>query len=1607
MKKKYFSKKIKSELVVFYILLITFINLSKVSAQVSITKPNLSISTCSNFPSSYFSLGNIILSENNKSDFSSSGTLILSAPTNFEFRPGFGTTGATGGNVNITSTTVTTTQITIVYGVSGTNRFDVVTLSGLQIRAINIASTQNITRTAGTGTINGLTNGTTLTNTLNSSITSPPTVANAGSNQNLLMCVSSTTLSANTPTIGTGSWSIVSGGGTITNINSPTSTITSLPLGVTTTLRWTISNGSCTPSTSDMTITTVSDYSCLSYCTPTGNLDCATRGDYISNVTLNTLVNNSTCSAGGYIIYAPTGTQTTAVTKGNTYNLSIRTGPGNKKHGLGVWIDFNQNSSFADAGEYFSFGNNIIANSINTITITIPAGATIGTTRMRVRYGRQTNVSSNSSCSMNGTYGETEDYGITIINSIPCVSPTVKPTALILNANGTSITGSFTAPSPAPDNYLVVRNTTGITPSPVNGTSYAIGGTVGAGNIVVDNDSNTVFVANGLTSNTTYYFFIFPFNSACSGGPTYNSSTPLNGSTTTLIGNYCTPSVGNGYESLTYLSEVSFVGTLNDVSNYSTYSSSPRGYQDFTNLTNLPQQAQGEGVNIFLQASNSAYIKAWIDWNKDGVFSDPGERVYNTEGISTYSTTFGFIIPSGTPVGNYRIRIRINNYTGSYTYNSCGNINYYGETEDYLFTVVPSCNATIATVTDGRICGNGAVTLNATSTSPGVSEYRWYSTPTGNTLVGTTTTGTWVTPSISTTTTYYVTAYNGCESLKRTEITAIISPIPTLSYSPTNPTVCGEDVVLNLTATGDQEEVHLINESFNSGLGTFTNTNIISTSQNGNSQWQNKTSTFVPTQILNYNVWFPAISTGINGNSFAYSTSDVGGPTIHNQIASASVNSSNFTNLTLSLKMFYSRYYEDDTYLTLDYVTIDVSTNGGANWTEIKRFTEDVGIGTRFETLTYDLSSYINQTNLKVRVRYYGEWCDGLAIDDVKLFGFRPIGTALNWTSATPVNAFTDAICTIPYVSGTPALNVYVKPSLTQLESGNYSFTANAVLANGCTTSQVISVTNKSKIWQGTSSDWNDDNNWKPNGVPSITDCIVVPTSSFNPIISGSNYEAYGKNITVKPNANVLVNSSNNLTINEEVTVGANALIELKNTSSLVQNVDAAINTGSIKMTRTTRPMTRWAYVYWGSPVDGNIMSQLPSQFDLKYRWQSGTHDGTWLATSTTINGEGFIARVKNIAPFSTGTGTIDFNFTGKPNNGIINVNVDSYDNSSMVSGNTALLANPYPSAIDAAKFLQHPNNTELGGTLFFWTSLTLYSGSGAYSVTDYGSWNLSGGTGTAPATDPTNASLKPNGKIATGQGFFTQVFADGQITFNNSMRETNNNAQFFRTSNETSNAKNRIWLNLYSDTTFRQMLIGYSDGATDGFDKYYDGISFTNNVIDMYSLLDDKKLVIQSKALPFDDNDSFPLGYRVTTAGNYTIAIDELDGIFSGNQNVYLRDNFLGIEHDIKSSAYNFITNVGTFDNRFEIVYRITTLGFSEVKDNTTFGMINDQLLTINSSEIIKSITVFDIAGKMILNSDTVSAKQFTQSFNHPNGVYIAKVKLNNGFVANVKLIK
>ena len=80
----------------------------------------------------------------------------------------------------------------------------------------------------------------------------PPTTSNAGPDQSV--CGSSATLAANTPSVGTGMWSVVSGSGLFANANSPTTTVSGLSPGANV-LRWTITNGECTASSDDVTIT--------------------------------------------------------------------------------------------------------------------------------------------------------------------------------------------------------------------------------------------------------------------------------------------------------------------------------------------------------------------------------------------------------------------------------------------------------------------------------------------------------------------------------------------------------------------------------------------------------------------------------------------------------------------------------------------------------------------------------------------------------------------------------------------------------------------------------------------------------------------------------------------------------------------------------------------------------------------------------------------------------------------------------------------------------------------------------------------------------------------------------------------------------------------------------------------------------------------------------------------------------------------------------------------------------------------------------------------------------------------------------------------------------
>ncbi|MFM9005246.1 MAG: hypothetical protein ACKOSR_07050, partial [Flavobacteriales bacterium] len=128
-----------------------------------------------------------------------------------------------------------------------------------------------------------------------------PTTANAGAD--IAQCNNgSFTMAANTPTVGTGAWSLISGTATITTASSATTTVTGLAAGSTATLRWTISNGSCTASFDNVIITNNGNNSItLTSAAGTANQQ------VLQNSPINTITYSTVSATGATFSGLPTG----------------------------------------------------------------------------------------------------------------------------------------------------------------------------------------------------------------------------------------------------------------------------------------------------------------------------------------------------------------------------------------------------------------------------------------------------------------------------------------------------------------------------------------------------------------------------------------------------------------------------------------------------------------------------------------------------------------------------------------------------------------------------------------------------------------------------------------------------------------------------------------------------------------------------------------------------------------------------------------------------------------------------------------------------------------------------------------------------------------------------------------------------------------------------------------------------------------------------------------------------------------------------------------------------------------------------------------------------
>lgn len=495
--------------------------------------------------------------------------------------------------------------------------------------------------------------------------------------------------------------------------------------------------------------------------------------------------------------------------------------------------------------------------------------------------------------------------------------------------------------------------------------------------------------------------------------------------------------------------------------------------------------------------------------------------------------------------------------------------------------------------------------------------------------------------------------------------------------------------------------------------------------------------------------------------------------------------------------------------------------------------------------------------------------------------------------------------------------------------------------------------------------------------------------------------------------------------------------IVIANNGSLVQVNDYAVNNGLATVHRNTSPYDAFDYTYWSSPVapqptlynigtffpgmrvDHSYSFNTPNYADANFDGYDDGPPSQWVTegpSATMEAGKGYIVRGTSVGPFPA---TSTANFQGVLNNGIVGVTVHKSNSPAISNENYNLLGNPYASAISADQFIL--DNTNTSGGLYFWTHVgniaasVTFPGLYEYSADDFAVYTLMGGTGTDnvdPIPGHNGNSNLPLGFIASGQGFFTNFTGPGltgTVTFNNNLRrKTYDNTQFFKLGTP---EKDRIWLNLTNpDHVFSQTLIGYTDQATLGEDRGYDAVVRPSpNYVRLYSIANDVKYTIQARP-EFDLNDVVRLGYFSSMRGIFEIQIDNKEGKIDSLENIYLEDKELNIVHDLKQGSYYFNTEVGAFNDRFVLKYKNALLNndsFDNDPGNVMVLTKNKQIAIKSVVEPMRSITVFDVLGRTIFNSNGLNQKEFTISeIAQTQQALIVKIVLENGKTTTKKIV-
>ena len=502
------------------------------------------------------------------------------------------------------------------------------------------------------------------------------------------------------------------------------------------------------------------------------------------------------------------------------------------------------------------------------------------------------------------------------------------------------------------------------------------------------------------------------------------------------------------------------------------------------------------------------------------------------------------------------------------------------------------------------------------------------------------------------------------------------------------------------------------------------------------------------------------------------------------------------------------------------------------------------------------------------------------------------------------------------------------------------------------------------------------------------------PDASTPAIIDG---DYAGPAITAQ---SLTVNAGKTLTVTDFVSAGNvtnHGNIIVADGANFVQIGTFTAEAGSaFKVQKNTLPVKRLAYINWSSPlqnapqtlkefsfgkmVDGTSQSATGTVDNRFFTYNNNVFESV-AATSTFSTAAGYLIRTPN--DFTSAARVFHGQFEGfAPNSGTV-----TFDHAA-IGGDFVLLGNPYPSAISLADFLAA--NTGTLGTVYVWNSQAEMDSNQQYTGTNYNTYST---LGEVPA-----GSL--NGYLPVGQAFFVERGAAASpFVFTDDMRRTTEQGLFSKA------GADRFWLELTTPAGAKpQLLLGFTAGATAGFDAKYDATLLGTNADALYTRAGSRKLVIDAHGA-FSADDSFAVQADLSTAGNYTIGVLKSEGVFANGQQIWLTDHLTGSVTLISEQPYTFTAQSGSVAGRFTLQFRPGTAL------STGTAVKTEMTLFSSGSEIhaaadrnITSLEVYDTSGRQLVVA-TPAQKETTLQVNF-KGVVIVKALLQDGTVQTKKLM-